>query len=39
LLECGKPVVRARYEFAELETPGLRGEVDAFLDRLPGTKR
>jgi predicted GTPase len=38
LLECGRPVVRARYEFAELETPGLRGEVDAFL-RLPGNKR
>jgi len=28
-----KPVLRARYEFAELESPGLAGAVDAFLAR------
>jgi len=33
LLGIGKPVLRARYEFAEVETPGLWGEVEAFLQR------
>jgi predicted GTPase len=28
-----KPVVRARYEMAEVETPGLGGEIDGFLAR------
>ncbi len=32
LIEIGKPVVRARYEYAELDTPGLGDLVDAFLD-------
>ncbi len=33
LLALEKPVVRARYEFAELEEPGLGAVVDAFLTR------
>jgi len=33
LLGLSKRVVRARYEFAEAETPGLWEEVEAFLDR------
>jgi predicted GTPase len=32
LLGLSKRVVRARYEFAEAETPGLWGEVEAFLE-------
>jgi len=31
LVPLAKPVVRARYEFAEVETPGLGGEIDRFL--------
>ena len=31
LIQVHKPVVRARYEFAEVETPGLAGAVEAFL--------
>lgn len=31
LIQVHKPVVRARYEFAEIEAPGLAGAVDAFL--------
>lgn len=31
LVAFNKPVVRARYEFAELETPGLAGMLDDFL--------
>jgi predicted GTPase len=34
LVPIAKPVVRARYEIQEIEEPGLRGEVDAFLARL-----
>jgi predicted GTPase len=33
LVRLAKPVVRARYEFAEVETPGLAGEIDRFLAR------
>jgi predicted GTPase len=33
LLHVSKPVVRARYEYAELDSPGLRGEVEKFLAR------
>jgi len=33
LLGLSKRVVRARYEFAEVETPGLWGEIEAFLER------
>jgi predicted GTPase len=33
LVPLRKPVVRARYEFAELEAPGLGGLVDAFRVR------
>jgi len=33
LVQAHKPVVRARYEFAEAESPGLAGAVDAFLSR------
>jgi predicted GTPase len=37
LVDVNKPIVRARYEFAEVETPGLSGELDRFLARLkPG---
>jgi predicted GTPase len=34
LLALDKPVVRARYEFAEIESPGLAGRLDAFLKGL-----
>jgi predicted GTPase len=33
LIELSKPVIRARYEFAEVAEPGLRGIVEAFLER------
>jgi predicted GTPase len=33
LVRVAKPVVRARYEFAEAETPGLGGVIDRFLAR------
>ena len=33
LMKLSKPVVRARYEFAELSEPGLWGEVERFLER------
>ncbi|SFN19072.1 Predicted GTPase [Formivibrio citricus] len=35
LLRPDKPVVRARYEFAELETPGLAALVTDFLVSIP----
>jgi len=31
LIEINKPVVRARYEFAEIGEPGLGSLVEAFL--------
>jgi len=31
LVPLGKPVVRARYAFAELETPGLAARIDGFV--------
>jgi predicted GTPase len=34
MLRIGKPVVRARYEFAEQGEPRLSTAVDAFIDRL-----
>jgi predicted GTPase len=34
LAKLGKPVVRARYEFEDLERPGLGDAVDAFLARV-----
>jgi len=34
LITPNKPVVRARYEYAEVESPGLAGRLDAFLKRL-----
>jgi predicted GTPase len=38
LLSLDKPVVRARYELAEVETPGLAGRVAEFLEhRAHGT--
>jgi len=36
LLRVGKPVVRARYEFAEADDPGLGAEIDRFLARRAG---
>jgi len=33
LVDGAKPIVRARYEFAEAESPGLGGEIDRFLER------
>lgn len=33
LIDIGKPIVRARYDYAETETPGLIGRVEAFLRR------
>ncbi|NWG87849.1 MAG: GTPase [Hydrogenophilaceae bacterium] len=34
LIQIGKPIVRARYEYAEVETPGLIGRVEAFIRRI-----
>jgi predicted GTPase len=34
MLRIDKPMVRARYEFAERDEPRLSTVVDAFLDRL-----
>jgi predicted GTPase len=34
LLDIDKPLQRARYEFAEMDEPGLWGEVARFVDRL-----
>ena len=34
LIQVHKPVLRARYEFAEVETPGLAGAVETFLSKL-----
>lgn len=33
LLRISKPVVRARYEFAEVDSPGLLGEIERFISR------
>ena len=33
LVRLNKPVVRARYEFAEAQTPGLGAEIDRYLVR------
>jgi predicted GTPase len=33
LVPLSKPVVRARYEFAEAGEPGLKAEIDAFMAR------
>ena len=33
LLPLSKPVVRARYEYAEASEPGLAAHVDAYLER------
>jgi predicted GTPase len=32
LLRCNKPVVRARYEFEDVDSPGLGGLVDRWLE-------
>jgi predicted GTPase len=34
LIRLSKPVVRARYEFAEAQTPGLGAELDGYLARV-----
>jgi len=34
LIAANKPVVRARYDYAEAESPGLAGRLDTFLERL-----
>jgi predicted GTPase len=39
LLSISKPVVRARYEFAEVSEPGLWGEVRKFLEHAVGHGR
>jgi predicted GTPase len=31
LVRIDKPLVRARYEYADLDTPGLAGEIEDFL--------
>lgn len=33
LINCNKPIVRARYEYAEAEDPGLVAVLEAFLDK------
>lgn len=35
LVPIDKPIVRARYEYAEIGAPGLSTYVDSFLERLP----
>jgi predicted GTPase len=35
LTQLSKPVVRARYEFQDVESPGLGSAIDNFLDRAP----
>lgn len=37
LMTLDKPLVRARYEFAEAGEPTLASLVDAWLDRPPAT--
>jgi len=39
LLKISKRVVRARYEFAEMDEPGLWGEVGKFLERIGARRR
>jgi len=39
LIRPDKPVIRARYEYAEAETPGLAGEIEKFLERLNASGR
>jgi predicted GTPase len=39
VLAIDKPIVRARYEFAETASPGLGGCVDDWLARLPARSR
>jgi predicted GTPase len=39
LVKVDKPIVRARYEFAEAEEPGLGAVVDAFVARGSGAGR
>jgi predicted GTPase len=34
LIQVNKPILRARYEFADLDKPGLAAVVEQFLDRL-----
>lgn len=34
LITPNKPLVRARYDYAEAESPGLAGRLDTFLERL-----
>lgn len=34
LVTPNKPVIRARYDYAEAESPGLAGRLDAFLERV-----
>lgn len=34
LIAVNKPIVRARYEFADLDEPGLAAAVEQFLDRV-----
>jgi predicted GTPase len=34
LVTIDKPIVRARYEYAEVGAPGLSTYVDAFFERL-----
>jgi predicted GTPase len=36
LVAPGIPIIRARYDFEEMESPGLAAQVDAFLDRRVG---
>ncbi|MGE0714210.1 MAG: GTP-binding protein [Alphaproteobacteria bacterium] len=35
LVAPGRPIVRARYDFAEMDEPGLGAIIDAFVARLP----
>jgi predicted GTPase len=39
LIAIDKPIVRARYEFAETAVPGLGGCIDDWLSRLPTPSR
>jgi predicted GTPase len=39
LVSLDKPIIRARYDFAEASEPGLGGLIDDWLARLPARPR
>jgi predicted GTPase len=39
LVSLDKPIIRARYDFAEASEPGLGSLIDGWLARLPARSR